>query len=312
VKFIIALFIARAAIADVAIIPKATELLAVASNHTGETLIVWNDDSVARAAVFTRAGLTQPFVIGTLGFWSGVAAASDGNEFLIVNDLNGNLRGTNFTIANGSYPTYIERPAVAWNGTNYIVAATAHTYIAYNETFASRTYVVSRSHEVTPLDPSISADRIACDGGVCLFTFAGDHAIFANGNPLDAESVSPSIGDVIFDGRTFVVAWQDGSKIVISRITRDGNVLDERIEIGRGRHPTLTSSIITWEDDQSHIRAARLSTLDEIPMPGDAIGTSPFAVKTYFGDAILYKRDDRIFLHAIDAAPRRRIVSAGE
>src|SRR5262249_24246856 len=96
-----ALLAASAAAAEIDITPPGTTinaLVAVAGNASGETLVIWTQPSeeveVLKTAIWARRGLSQPFIVGRFGFSRGVAAASDGHDFLVASTSWAGLVGT--------------------------------------------------------------------------------------------------------------------------------------------------------------------------------------------------------------------------
>jgi hypothetical protein len=297
--------------------------LAAVTNDAGDTLIVWSEGARILAAVLRRTGLTEPISLGgSVAFFGRIAAATDGNGFLVVTpgsnllgtliDANGHPLGRSFIIGSGGFPIFLEMPSVAWNGTAYVVTANAHLYVAYNEQRFPRAYAVGATGDVATLKLNAGADAaLACDGSRCLIAWPEIGLIHVKIRHAETwlytNATSATVTDVAIDEGRFVIAWQDDEhpSIYVSRVSYEGDVVDARIEIGKGTDATLAGSLVTWWDPSQNLRAARVEhDVKPVAIDVGVVNAGPIAVSS---NSILYASGGTLFMH-VDSLARRRSI----
>jgi len=234
-------------------------------------LVAWlggsSDNSRIMGARVTPAGTVldpSGIVIATSPFKHAPAVAFDGTNYLVAWEYTqagwSNIYGARVTpsgtlldpdgIPISTAPYHQSRPALAFDGKNYLVAWADNRSSTEYEIYGAR---VGQSGAVLdpeglPISPhahSECAPALAFDGTNYLVTWqqrsGGDWNVYAarvspEGTVLDPEGIpiSTAPGDqwspaVAFDGTNFLVVWEDrrsGYDIYASRVTPTGTVLD--------------------------------------------------------------------------------------
>ena len=289
------------------------DLPAVAFDGTN-FLIVWNDGRTAGPSVYgarVRGG-TPPQVLDTTGFSISTAAdfqnapgiAFDGTNFLVVWEQspaasqdarkvyaarvskNGQiLDGAGILVS--TVPGAAQSPAVAFNGTNFLVVWIANTPFGGSirgALISSQTGEILKEEIVMSTSLAQQGSPAVASNGADFFvawedrrndSLGTDVDIYATrvssaGEVLDGDSIPIAIVErnqqspaVAFDGANFLVVWEDLRRIepgiYAARVDLDGQVLDGvsiPISIGGSEDsPAVasdgTDSFVVWADSRT-------------------------------------------------------------
>jgi hypothetical protein len=218
------------------------------------------------------------------------------------------LDGTGIAISSG--PLDQSSPAVAFDGTNYLVAWGAESGVISGARVSPAGTVLDPSGiAISPASRYGSSPALSFDGTNYLVAWSDDYVdpntetefltifgarVSPAGTVLDPSGIVISGGDfgatdpaLAFDGTDYLVAWENGGAIKGARVTPGGTVLDPNgIAIatasGSAFDPALafdgTNFLVAWDDSRgggADIYAARLSPSGTVLDPGGiAISTA--------------------------------------
>jgi hypothetical protein len=288
-------------------------------------LVVWDAFGSVRAARISRTGVLldpQPMLIatGTLA-----TVAFDGTNFLVVwsssgygvpGDIHGARVSTGgavldpegFPIATG--PDRDLFPAVAFDGTNYLVLWTSFPFELPFPATVHGTRVDTGGHVIDPspvlIPEATGTPSVAFDGANFLVAFMSgdqgrdgikavrmspDGAVVGPGAIQISAPTTANYPAVVFDGVHWQVAWTqwtpDGYDVHGARVSRRGSVLDPAdilIATGPGDQGGVsmarngTNVLVAWSDSQQDgdVFATRISRPGVVLDPaGIAIATGP-------------------------------------
>ncbi|HEU0030188.1 MAG TPA: LamG domain-containing protein [Kofleriaceae bacterium] len=204
--------------------------------------------------------LTPSFPLGD-GQWilSGIEpvtlVGSNGSEFLVVYDdnqpymrLNATRYAASTALLQEPFPLGIENsrtPAMAFDGTNYLIAFIRDVALTQTDIFAQRVSptgaLVGPEIVVANTTQRDEGHAVSCTPSVCLVTWRFGKTIRASRIAPDGTDLDPG-GDVIgavdgsvrlttstWDGTAFVVAWRTNAEIRGARYAPDGTLLESNV-----------------------------------------------------------------------------------
>jgi len=243
--------------------------------------VPWTAAQTGSPAISAEHPMSEPVTVPNPADQSAPAIATDGRTSLVVWQDG----------RNGGYDVYGARidgdgrlldpagipitrhavddgvPAVAWDGTNYLVVWERGSLDRYGNSTPYDIYGARVSPQGSVLEPD----------GIAISTAPGSQR-------------SPAVA---FNGAEYLVTWTDGSRIAGSRIATDGRVVDpSELTIGEGgapHHSEVDSNgsdfLVVWDDqrpDGSYVYGARMAASgqleDPTPIPLSAGSASSPAV----------------------------------